>query len=144
MGRVPALLVDGVRDAIWLAGRRRPALLGAVAWWAFDLGALWACFRAFGGAPAMGPLVMAYLVGMAMNALPLPGGVGGVEGGMIGMLIALDVPAGLAVVAVLAYRVVAFWLPTVPGVLAYLRLRRRYAVNDAVTPADRGAARGSG
>jgi uncharacterized membrane protein YbhN (UPF0104 family) len=56
----------------------------------------------------------------------------------------LDVPAGLAVVAVLAYRVVAFWLPTVPGVLAYLRLRRRYAVNDAVTPADRGAARGSG
>jgi len=62
---------------------------------------------------------------MRANALPLPGGIGGVEGGMIGALIAFHVPAGLAVVSVLAYRVFSFWLPTVPGAIAYLGLRRK-------------------
>jgi uncharacterized protein (TIRG00374 family) len=60
---------------------------------------------------------------MLGNLLPLPGGVGGVEGGMIGALIAFGVPGGLAVVSVLTYRAIAFWLPTVPGVIAYLQLR---------------------
>jgi uncharacterized protein (TIRG00374 family) len=61
---------------------------------------------------------------MLANALPLPGGIGGVDGGMIGSFIAFGVPAGLAVVAVLAYRAFAFWLPTVPGAVAYFQLRR--------------------
>jgi hypothetical protein len=72
-------------------------------------------------------LVLAYFVGMLGN-LPLPGGVGGVEGGMIGALIAFGVGGGLAVVAVLVYRVFAFWLPMLPGALAYLQLRRGFAV----------------
>jgi uncharacterized membrane protein YbhN (UPF0104 family) len=50
--------------------------------------------------------------------------VGGVEGGMIGALAAFDVDAGLAVVAVLAFRAFTFWLPLVPGVIAYFQLRR--------------------
>jgi uncharacterized membrane protein YbhN (UPF0104 family) len=54
----------------------------------------------------------------------MPGGVGGVEGGMIGALVAFDVDPGLAVVAVLAYRAFTFWLPLVPGVIAYFQLRR--------------------
>ena len=59
--------------------------------------------------------------------LPMPGGVGGVEGGMIGAFAAFGVDAGLAVVAVLVYRAFAFWLPTVPGAIAYFRLRRTVA-----------------
>jgi uncharacterized protein (TIRG00374 family) len=66
---------------------------------------------------------MAYFTGMLGNLLPLPGGIGGVEGGMIGALIAFGVPGGLAVVAVLSYRAFAFWLPTIPGAVAYLQLR---------------------
>lgn len=103
--------------------RGDPALLGALAWWAFDIGVLWACFHAFGEPPPTAVLVMAYFTGMLANLLPLPGGVGGVEGGMIGALLAFDVPGGLAVVAVLSYRAFAFWLPTIPGAIAYLRLR---------------------
>jgi putative heme transporter len=61
---------------------------------------------------------------MPGNVVPLPGGVGGVEGAMIGAFLAFGVAGGLAVVAVLSYRAFAFWLPMVPGVLAYLRLRR--------------------
>jgi uncharacterized protein (TIRG00374 family) len=58
------------------------------------------------------------------NLLPTPGGVGGVEGGMIGAFAALGVNTGLAVVAVLVFRALVFWLPTVPGTIAYLQLRR--------------------
>jgi putative heme transporter len=99
-------------------------VLGAVAWWGFDIATLWACFHAFGEPPPTASLVTAYLVGMLGNMLPLPGGVGGVEGGMIGALIAFGVPGGLAIIAVLAYRLFAFWLPTVPGAIAYVQLLR--------------------
>src|SRR5262249_25681466 len=83
-------------------------------WWAFDIGVLWACFHAFGSSPPVAVIVMSYFIGMLGNTLPLPGGIGGVDGGMIGALTAFDVPVQLAVVAVLAYRGFAFWLPTVP------------------------------
>ena len=75
----------------------------------------------------MAVIVMSYFVGMLANALPLPGGIGGVDGGMIGAFTAFDVPVQLAVVAVLAYRGIAFWLPTLPGGVAYLQLRRTVA-----------------
>lgn len=66
---------------------------------------------------------MAYFIGTLGNTLPLPGGIGGVDGAMIGAFTAF-VPVQLAVVAVLAYRGFAFWLPTLPGAVAYLQLRR--------------------
>jgi uncharacterized protein (TIRG00374 family) len=68
--------------------------------------------------------VLVYFVGMLANTLPLPGGVGGVDGGMIAAAIGFGLDEGLAIVAVLAYRAIAFWLPTVPGAIAYVRLRR--------------------
>ena len=118
-----AAVAEGVRGAIGLLRSRNPAILGAVAWWAFDIAVLWACFQAFGEPPQLAVIVMAYFIGMLGNLLPLPGGVGGVEGGMIGAFLAFDVTGGLAVVAVLTYRAFAFWLPTVPGLLAYVGLR---------------------
>jgi putative heme transporter len=114
----------GVRTAIELLRERHPYLLGAVAWWGFDIAVLWACFHAFGGSPPKGVIVMAYFVGMLANTLPLPGGIGGVDGGMIGAFTAFGVNVELSVVAVLAYRAFAFWLPTLPGAVAYLQLRR--------------------
>jgi uncharacterized membrane protein YbhN (UPF0104 family) len=120
----PAAAASGVRTAISLVGERNPALLGAIAWWGFDLGVLWAAFHAFGGSPDMSIVVMAYFVGQLGNVLPLPGGIGGVDGAMIGAFSALGVSSSLAVVSVLAYRAFAFWLPTLPGAVAYLQLRR--------------------
>jgi uncharacterized protein (TIRG00374 family) len=69
-------------------------------------------------------IVMSYFIGLVGNTLPLPGGIGGVDGGMIGAFTAFGVPFHVAVVAVLAYRGFAFWLPTLPGALAYFGLRR--------------------
>jgi uncharacterized membrane protein YbhN (UPF0104 family) len=122
--RLSGLLAAGVRDALSVARRREPGLLGALAWWAFDIATLGACFHAFGEPPPVAVLVTGYFVGMLANVLPLPGGIGGVDLGMVGAFAAYGVDAGLAVVAVLAYRMFSFWLPTVPGAIAYVRLRR--------------------
>jgi uncharacterized membrane protein YbhN (UPF0104 family) len=123
----PAAAASGVRTALALVRSRDPNLLGAIAWWGFDISVLWACFHAFGGSPPATVIVMSYFIGMLGNILPLPGGIGGVDGGMIGAFSAFGVPVQLAVVAVLAYRVFAFWLPTLPGAIAYLQLRRTVA-----------------
>ena len=121
--RVP-VAGEGVREALALVRTRDVALLGAVAWWAFDVGALWASLAAFGDAPAGGVVVMAYFTGTIANLLPLPGGVGAVEGGVIGALVGFGTPAGLAIAGVLAYRAFSLWLPTFAGVVAYLQLTR--------------------
>ena len=133
---------DGVRDARRLVRAGNPGLLGAIMWWAFDIAALWACFHAFGAAPAAGVLVVGYFVGMLANALPLPGGVGSVDGGMIGAFVAFGVDPSAVIVAVLGYRFFAFWLPIAPGALAFGSLRRTVARWEAgETPAPRSARR---
>jgi uncharacterized membrane protein YbhN (UPF0104 family) len=124
IGAAAAVVGAGVGGAIREVRCLRPGLLGAVLWWVGDVATLWACFHAFGSAPPIGVIVMGYFVGQVGNTLPLPGGIGGVEGGMIGAFAAFGVSAHLALVAVLAYRAFAFWLPTIPGGLAYLRLTR--------------------
>ncbi|MGH2836410.1 MAG: lysylphosphatidylglycerol synthase transmembrane domain-containing protein [Solirubrobacteraceae bacterium] len=120
----PTAAATGVRTALALIRGRDAGLLGAVAWWGFDIATLWACFHAFGYHPHTGVVVMAYFVGWIGNTLPLPGGIGGVEGGLIGAFTVFGVGVQGAVVAVLAYRAFSFWLPTLPGAVAYFQLRR--------------------
>jgi uncharacterized protein (TIRG00374 family) len=124
LATAPAAAAAGVRTAIDLVRTRDPYLLGAVAWWGFDIAVLWACLHAFGLSPPKGVIIMSYFLGMLGNTLPLPGGIGGVDGGMIGAFTAFGVNVEGAVVAVLAYRAFAFWLPTLPGAVAYLQLRK--------------------
>jgi uncharacterized protein (TIRG00374 family) len=119
-----ATLAAGVRGALSLARTRDPSLAGVFLWWAFDIGVLAVCFEAFGEAPPGGVVVMCYLTGTLGNVVPLPGGLGGVEGAMIGAFVAFGVAPGLAVAAVLGYRAFQYWMPIIPGALAYLRLAR--------------------
>jgi uncharacterized protein (TIRG00374 family) len=119
----PNAVEGGLRDAIGLVRSGDRSWLGAIAAWGFDIATLWASFRAFGHAPPVAVLVMGYYVGTLANALPLPGGIGGVEGGMIGAFVGFGVNASLAVLAVLAYRTISYWLPILPGTVAYFRLR---------------------
>jgi hypothetical protein len=128
MAAVPGVLASGVSGTVRLVRERRAGALGAVAWWICDIAVLWACLHAFGVAPGFAVVAMAYVVGQLGNLLPLPGGVGGVDGGMIAALLGFGVDGGLAVVAVLSYRAIAFWLPTVPGAIAWSRLRSHLPV----------------
>lgn len=124
----PASVAAGVRTAVGILRDREIGVLGGVLWWAGDIATLWAAFHAFGGdSPEIAVIVVAYFVGQLGNVLPLPGGIGGVDGAMIGAFAAFGVDFGLATVSVLTYRAFAFWLPTLPGALAYLQLRRTVA-----------------
>src|SRR3954453_12108727 len=138
-GRFPkvAPIADGVRASVGMVRRGDPGLLGALLWWAGDIAVLWACFKAFGVAPPAAVIVVAYFVGMFANTLPLPGGVGGVDGGMVAALAAFGADPSLAVLAVLAYRFFAFWLPIAPGAVAWVSLRRTVARWEGRAPARR-------
>jgi uncharacterized protein (TIRG00374 family) len=100
-------------------------LLWSLVWWAFDVATLWAAFHAFGEPPATGTLVLCYFLGQMGNLLPLPGGVGGAEGGMVGAFAASGVDAGLALLAVVSYQLISTYLPALPGLASYIDLRRR-------------------
>lgn len=124
----PALISEGTRTAIKIVRdpQRGPlAIAGAIGFWAANIAVLWACFHAFGQAVPKAVLVQGFFVGMAANLLPFfPGGVGSVDAGMIGAFLAFGLPSSTVIVSVLAYRVIAFWLPIPPGAVAYVQLRR--------------------
>src|SRR5436305_9329269 len=120
-------VMGGVSEALRVVRRRDPGLIGGAMWWGFDIAVLWACFHAFGAAPALAVLVLGYFLGLIGNALPFLGSVGGVDGGMIAALVALGANPGTTVVAVVVYRLISCWLPAIPGAFAYLQLRKRAA-----------------
>jgi uncharacterized protein (TIRG00374 family) len=125
---LPAAISSGIRISVSLVRAGDPALAGSIAYWGFNIAILWAAFHAFGEAPPWAVIVMGYFVGMLANLLPLPGGVGGVDGGMIGAFVAFGGESkDSIVVAVLTYRLFAFYLPTIPGAIAYFQLRRTVA-----------------
>jgi uncharacterized membrane protein YbhN (UPF0104 family) len=138
-GRVAATVSDGVDGALDIVKARDPRLLGGVAWWAMDIAVLWAAFHAFGASPPIFIITLGYFLGLLGNALPFLGSLGGVDGGMIGALVALGTVAPVTIAAVVVYRLISCWLPTIPGLLAYLQLRRRMGVWES-TAATRSAA----
>jgi uncharacterized membrane protein YbhN (UPF0104 family) len=136
-------LGTGVSSTV--AALRHPTwrLSGAIGYWAFDNIVLWVAFAAFGHLPPLPVVIMAYLVGMMANVIPTPSGIGAVEGGLVGMLVAFGIHVGPAAAAVLLYRAVSLWVPGALGTLAFLRLRRRLAAGPVV-PVPAGAIGGPG
>jgi uncharacterized membrane protein YbhN (UPF0104 family) len=101
-------------------------LAGAAGYMLFDVAMLGVAFAAFGEpSPPAGVLLMAYLIGQLGGLIPLPGGLGGVDGGLIGTLVLYGAGATAAATAVLAYRAVVLLLPVALGVPALVSLRRR-------------------
>jgi uncharacterized protein (TIRG00374 family) len=118
-------LVGGTAEAVQLVRSGDMLLVaGAVGYWLFDNAVLWAAFHAFGSSPPLSIVLMGYLIGQLGGALPLPGGVGGIDGGLFGTFVVYGTPAADAAAAVLAYRLILFWLPLVVGSVAFLSLRR--------------------
>jgi uncharacterized membrane protein YbhN (UPF0104 family) len=129
--------IDGARGSL-----ARPSwrLLGAIGYLGFDIAALGAALAATGRTVPVAPLVLAYLIGYLANLVPIPGGFGVLEGGLAGTLIAYHAPATQAAAAVVVYHAIAFWIPSLGGLLGYallrdqsqmLALRRRRALRAA-------------
>jgi putative heme transporter len=129
--KVPATVGEGARLGFGLLvhpGRGGLAALGAAGYWAANIGILWAAFQAFGVHVPLAVVVQGFFLGMVGNLFPLaPAGVGAVDAGMIGAFVLFGIPEETVFPAILIYRLVAFWLPIPPGVVAFFRLRTRAA-----------------
>jgi uncharacterized membrane protein YbhN (UPF0104 family) len=139
-GRVPravssarAALFEGTAGAVEaVRSRNWQVIVGSIGYWAFDNAVLWATFHAFGAAPPLTVILLGYLIGQLGGLLPIPGGIGGIDGGLIGTLVVYGTPVATTAAAVLAYRVILFWLPLVIGGVAFAGLRR--GLNDPDRP----------
>jgi uncharacterized protein (TIRG00374 family) len=126
-------VIDGTVEAIAIVRSGHPLVfVGAFGYWIFDNAVLWATFHAVGAEVPIAIILMGYLIGQLGGLLPIPGGIGGIDGGLLGTLVVYGVPAGATAAAVLAYRVILFWLPLVVGGVAFLSLRR--ALNKFARP----------
>lgn len=118
-------LGQGVRDALLLL-RQRPigVLVGSFGVMGFDIAVLGLCFRALHYAPSVGVLVVGYLIGQLGGNVPIPGGIGGLDGGLIGAFVLYGQPLAPTTGAVLLYHAIALWVPGLLGTLAFVQLRR--------------------
>jgi uncharacterized protein (TIRG00374 family) len=118
-------VADGVNEAVALLREANAWLIaGLVAYLVFDLLLLWATFHAFGHAPPIAIVWIAYLIGELGGLIPVPGGIGGIDAGLVGTFVLYGVPITSAASAVLAYRAIALWVPALLGAAAFVVLRR--------------------
>jgi uncharacterized protein (TIRG00374 family) len=144
LATAPATLAQGTRTAI--AFVRHPssgalAVGGAIGFWAANIAILWASFHAFDVSVPLGVVIQGFFLGMLANLIPFaPGGVGAVDAGMIGAFVLFGLPSTEVFAAVLTYRVIAFWLPIPPGIIAFFQLRntvRRWQAEGRSDPIER-------
>lgn len=125
--RVPETTGDGFRFALSLFTHPRKgglAVLGAAGFWATSIGVLWASFHSLGIHVPLAVVVQGFFIGMVANLFPLaPAGVGAVDAGMIGAFVLFGLPEETVFPAILIFRLVSFWLPIPPGIVAFFQLR---------------------
>jgi uncharacterized protein (TIRG00374 family) len=121
--------VDDWRDALRDVTEDPPSprqLTNVAAWatlkWSADIASLALVFVALGATPRVSALLVGFGVTQLATAIPVtPGGVGFVEGGMVGAFATLGYSTSLATSVVVIYRVLATWLPVLAGVPVLLR-----------------------
>ena len=118
-------LGGGIPEGVGLL-RRRPVgiVAGSAGFLLFDVAVLGVCFRAFGFSPPLGVLLLGYVIGQLGGNVPLPGGIGGVDGGLIATFALYHQPLAATAAAVLLYHAIAIWVPGALGGVAFLQLRR--------------------
>lgn len=104
---------------------------------------LWASLEAFGISLSPSEVLVAHGLSMLIGGLPgLPGGIGLVEGGIIGILSAYGFSTGLVVAPVLVYRIIDYWITAAIGLVVFALMSRRVIDLRALeTPEPRGSAR---
>jgi uncharacterized membrane protein YbhN (UPF0104 family) len=119
-----AQLASGAGEAARALRHPSWRLGGALGYLGFDIAVLWATLSAVGYSPPLAVLVLGYIVGYLANLIPVPGAIGVLEGGLAGTLVLYGAPLTQATAGVLVYHAIAFWLPSLGGLLAYRQLRR--------------------
>jgi undecaprenyl-diphosphatase len=123
---VLARAFDGITDVLRRPGKVAMLLGGSILITLAYLTTLYFSIAAFGGGLAFATVGAVFLVGSAVaQAAPTPGGLGAMEAALIGGLVAAGLDNTEAVPAVFLYRLVTFWIPILPGWLAFQWLQTR-------------------
>lgn len=125
-GRVGTALLKAaswVRDTEEVAFTPNWRLLGTVGYLVLDISVLWACLWALGVNAPIVAIVLGYQIGYLANLVPIPGGIGVLEGGLLGALLLYGLPAAPTAAAVVLYHAIALWVPTLGGTVGFVRLR---------------------
>jgi uncharacterized membrane protein YbhN (UPF0104 family) len=126
-GRLHTFLTEtaaSVRDTERLLFHPDWRIVGAVGYLWFDIAVLFACFAAAGQTPPLAPVVLAYQIGYLSNFIPVPGGIGVLDGSMIGMLVLYGLGGTVATAATLAYHAISLWVPAIWGTIAFIVLQK--------------------
>ena len=128
-------LTDWVADTEALAFRPNWRLLGTVGYLVLDIAVLWVCLRAVGDTPPVVAVVAGYQIGYLANLIPVPGGIGVLDGGLLGALLLFGLPPAQTAAAVVLYHAIALWVPALGGTIGFGRLRRTVATGRPVLAA---------
>jgi uncharacterized membrane protein YbhN (UPF0104 family) len=126
-GRLHAFLTEtaaSVRDTERLIFHPDWRILGAIGYLWFDIAVLFVCFVAAGHTPPLAPVVLAYQIGYLSNFVPVPGGIGVLDGSLIGMLVLYGLGGTVATAATLAYHAISLWVPAIWGTIAFIVLEK--------------------
>lgn len=115
---------QSIRDTRDLLVRPDWRIVGAIGYLWFDVAVLVVCFAATGHTPPIGALVLAYQIAYLSNFVPIPGGIGILDGSMVGALVLYGAKATVATAATLVYHAIALWVPAMWGTIAFALLRR--------------------
>jgi uncharacterized membrane protein YbhN (UPF0104 family) len=113
-----------IRETRRLLLSRDWRIVGAIGYLWFDIAVLIACFAAIGQPPPVAALVLAYQIAYLSNFIPIPGGIGVLDGSMVGALVLYGAKATDAAAATLVYHAISLWVPATWGTIAFLLLRR--------------------
>ena len=126
-GRLHTFLTEtavSVRDVERLIFHPDWRILGAIGYLWFDIAVLFACFAAAGHSVPLAPVVLAYQIGYLSNFIPVPGGIGVLDGSLIGLLVIYGVGGTVATAATLVYHAISLWVPAVWGTIAFFVLQK--------------------
>ena len=115
---------DTIRETARLLFSVDWRLLGAVGYLWFDIAVLWVCFKALGATPPIATIVLAYQIGYLSNLIPIPGGIGVLDGSLVGMFVLYGVNDTTATSATIVYHAISLWVPATWGTIAFVLLRR--------------------
>ena len=127
VGHLRALLLgtaESVRDTRKLLFTPDWKLIGPIGFLWFDIAVLWACFQATGHTPPLAVIVLAYQIGYLSNLIPVPGGIGVLDGSFVGLFVLYGVSATTSTAATVVYHAIALWVPATWGTIAFIILRR--------------------
>ena len=130
------VVADGVDGAGIVLRSTKWETVGAWAYLLFDIGVLWVALAALGQQPPFAAVVLAYQVGQLTDFIPIPGGIGVLDAGLIGMLVLYGVKATPAAAAVLIYHTITLTVPLVVGTVAFFLVRRQVPTVARLRPAD--------